>query len=248
MLMPFHQSVLNSRVAPRPSVRSTAAPTPRIPAQATPIPIAVVDASRPTSAPAAHPEASVLTALFLVAHTVRQVVTRQCATLAQHLQQACDAFARAPLPELRGAGPNTLSVTYALSMGIDLPYAPELPELPGFNNDQRAAAPMGGTTAPPQTPVDCAPEALWASFLQLDPIDAASCGTDASCTLTLEPLHALIQPVAACHGAVVQVYEYSALQQFWRVYPKRRSTTPSYMPVGTLRRVTNVPVITERSQ
>lgn len=252
MLMPFHHSVLNSRVAPRPPVRSIAAPMPQTPVQ--PVPMPVIDASRPRSAPVTHPDASALMALWLAADTMRHSVARRCAALAQHLQEACDAFARAPLPHLRGAGPDTLSVTHALSMALDLPYAPELagipgpPGLPDLDDAQRPTSPAGGTTAPPQTPVECAPEALWASFLQLDTIDASGCGADALCTLTLEPLHALVQPVAACHGAAVQVYEYSALQRFWQVYPRRKLTTPSYMPVSALRRVVDVPNVSELSQ
>lgn len=65
----------------------------------------------------------------------------------------------------------------------------------------------------------------------------AAGGPSATCCITFLSLYELKHPVAVRRGKAVEVYELAALQQFWRLYPRRRGVTPTYMPVERLCRV-----------
>lgn len=228
MFTPYYNSLAASRVVPLPRARRDILPMPTPPPQAV--------SSRLVPTPVVRPEAGQngMSRLRRAVDVIGRDVARQCAQWARHLQAACDAFARYPNAEFPQHTTDIFGVTHAMSMGLDLPFSAQAEGLAS------SAAGALGTSAPPQTPDPHLPAALWANYQQLDVMDAALCGPDALCTLTLEPLHALHQPVAACQGTAVQVYEYAALQEFWQVFPQRRNFSPSYMPIASLCRVVNV--------
>lgn len=78
----------------------------------------------------------------------------------------------------------------------------------------------------------------WPPFDALPSLDVSACGKEPVCGICWEPVSALTQPVAACHQGVIQVFELAMLETYWQQFPARGATTPNYMPIDVLYKIT----------